>query len=241
MFDIGKGANEITTEDLEAIFGDNSPATPPEEEQQLQAESKSEEKDVTQTKAFANRLRESTEKARAEEREKLAKELGYSSYDDMSKKREQKVLEDKGYDAEQLQPIIDELVKQRIDNDPRMKELEKYREQEIKEFGKRELAEITKLTNGQITTFEQLPKDVLDLWQKKGSLKSAFLELKGEELILNNRREQSKGSTDHLKGLNGSTAQDTGKRSLTSEERQMWKYFNPQMTDEELNKITVDK
>ena len=80
MFNIGNGANEITTEDLEAIFGDNSPATPPEEEQQPQAESKSEEKDVTQTKAFANRLRESTEKARAEEREKLAKAI-YKQYE----------------------------------------------------------------------------------------------------------------------------------------------------------------
>ena len=165
--------------------------------------------------------------------------MGFNSYDDLQKSRENKVLEEKGLDPEQASEAIDELVKKRIENDPRIKELEEFRKQRVKEFGERELAEISKLTGGEITKFSQLSKEVIDLWTKKGSLKSAFMELEGEKLINKIRSEQSKGTTSHLSNPSGSVSSGS-KRLLTEKEKQIWRQFNPRMTEEELNKITVD-
>lgn len=243
---IEKGANEFTVAELEQLFDDEfEQATPPAgEETDAQTDKgeveKSTETNVETTKAFAKRLKESTDKVRIEEREAIAKSFGYESYDQMAKERETKKLEEKGIDPEQASEVIDELVKQRIESDPRIKELEEYRKQRVKEFGEKELAEIKKLTNGEITSLAQLPKEVIDLWKSKGSLKSAYLELEGEKLINKMRSEQSKGSTGHLQNLSGNASPLNNKRPLTDKEKRVWKQFNPHMTEEELNKITVD-
>ena len=143
------GANEFTIEELEALFNDeNETDTPTSTEtntdvQDGNNESVTEEtksNNVENTKAFATRLKASTEKARKEERESIAKSFGYESYDAMVKARERKTYEDKGLDPDEVSPIVDELLKQRLNDDPRMKELEEYRNKQILEFGKRELA-----------------------------------------------------------------------------------------------------
>lgn len=243
------GANELSLDELDKLFSDELEQEPPladnTDSQDNTTENKSEQptdevKSIDKTQAFARRLKESTEKARQEERDSIAKSLGYDSYDDLQKQREKKMLEDKGFDPEEISPVVDEIVKKRMDNDPRIKELEKLRQKQIEEFGKKELAEITKLTEGEITSLAQLPKEVIDLWKKKGSLKSAYLELEGERLINKFKGEQSKGSTSHLKNPSGNSTVIKNKRLLTAEEKQVWKFFNPDMTDEQLNKQTVD-
>lgn len=237
------GVNEFTAAELEELFSDDiqSESQQAKEETNPQQDAKEEtvSTEIDKTKAFAKRLKESTDKARHEEREEIAKSLGYTSYDELIKSRENKVLEDKGLDPTQASEAIDELVKQRLESDPRIKELEEFRKQRVKEFGEKELAEISKLTNGEITKFNQLSKEVIDLWTKKGSLKAAYLELEGEKLITKIRSEQSKGSTAHLISPSG-TKSDTTKRLLNADEKKVWRQFNPRMTEEELNKITVD-
>lgn len=224
-------------EELEALFNDDlSQDTPPANDGTVSNSS-----DVSQTKAFAKRLAEEKAKVVNEERENIAKSLGFNSYEELQKSRERKVYEDKGLDPDEISPIVEELVKKRLDDDPRMKELAQFKAKQVEEFGKKELAEITKLTAGEVTSFEQIPQDVMDLWKKKGSLKAAYLELKGEELILKARSAQSKGSTSHLTNPSGRVAPDNGIRPLTEQEKQLWKLFNPNMTDEELNKKTVSK
>lgn len=240
------GVNEFTAAELDQLFSDEfEQETPPagkETEGQTNTESdgKSAETEVDKTKAFAKRLKESTDKARTEEREAIAKSLGYNSYDELQKSRETKILEDKGLDPDIASAAIDELVKRRIESDPRIKELEQYRKQRVKEFGEKELAEITKLTGGEITSLAQLPKEVIDLWKQKGSLKSAYLEIEGEKRIIKLQSEQSKGSTGHLQNPAGSTPPPVTRRPLTEQEKRVWKQFNPHMTDDELNKMTVD-
>ena len=235
---IEQGANVFTDSELEAILnGEKQQETPP-----ASTEEQPQEQDVTKTKAFANRLKESTDKARREEREAIAKELGYASYQEMQTKRQNKIFEDQGLDPDQVSPIVEKLVQERMENDPRIKELEKYREAQIQEFGRKELAEITKLTNGEVTTFEQIPKDVLDLWKQNGSLKASYLQLHGEELVLKARSEQNKGGTNHLKSPSGNTGNPDApaKRALTDKEKRLYKMFNPSVTDEEINKKLVD-
>lgn len=242
------GANEFTAAELDLLFSDEFEQTTPAANEETEGQKsednsetdKKEETKVDTTKVFAKRLKESTDKARREERDAIAKSLGYESYEALQKSRETKILEDKGLDPDAVSPAIEEIIKKRLDEDPRMVELAEYRKKQVEEFGKKELAEITKLTDGEITSLAQLPKEVIDLWKKKGSLKSAFMELEGEKLITKIRSGQSKGSTSHLQTPSGTTPPQTNKRPLTDAEKKAYKFFNPNMSDEELNKLTYD-
>lgn len=241
MFLEENGANDATLKELEDLFEvDDEQETPPVDDTNP-SPSDNGNTDVSQTKAFAKRLAEEKAKVVNEERENIAKSLGYNSFDELQKAREKRLYDEKGLDHEEISPLVDELVEQKLNSDPRMKELEQFRAKQVEEFGKKELAEITKLTDGEITKLEQIPSEVIDLWKKKGSLKAAYLELKGEELILKARSGQSKGSTSHLNQPSGSNGNSGSKRHLTAEEKRMWRLFNPSLTDEELNKKLVDK
>lgn len=232
---------DLTLEEIERIFNEGevddeqppaSADTDPQEETPPPEPQKTEEdKKKDETRAFSKRLNE--------EREKIAKQLGFNSYQELMKKNEEKLFTDKGLDPEEVAPIVDELVEKRLKEDPRFKELERLREKEIEEFGKRELAEVTKLTNGEITSINQLPKDVLEEWKKTGSLKTAFLAKRGEEYILKARANSSKGTTTHLQSAQGSPQPSTNTRPLTAEEKAAWRVFFPNITDEELNKKTM--
>lgn len=248
MPDIEKGDNDFTAEELEQLFGDkDEESSPSPNEETIETNVNNEEKpaektsNIDTTKAFAKRLKESTDKARLEEREAIAKSLGYASYDEMRKNQEKKIVEDKGYDFDEISPMIEKIVTSRINSDPRLAELEELRQQKINDFGKKELAEITKLTDGEITSFDQLPQQVIDNWKKNGSLKSAYLEVEGENLITKIKSKNSKGSTNHLKDMSESSTIQSNKRLLTNEEKNLYKFFNPSMNDEELNKMLVDK
>lgn len=239
------GVNEFTMAELDSLFNsefeqETPPANEGTESQTSDNTTENKTEDVDTTKAFAKRLKESTDKVRLEEREAIAKSLGYESYEALQKSRETKIIEDKGLDPNEVSPVIEELVKKRLDEDPRMKELTELRKKQIEEFGKRELAEITKLTNGEVTSLSQLPKEVIDAWKTKGSLKAAYMEIEGEKLINKIRSEQSKGSTNHMNSINGSTPEQSNQRPLTDEEKKYWKFFNPKITDEELNKKRVN-
>lgn len=210
----------------------DSPATQPVEET-------NDSDNIENTKAFAKRLNERTTKAVSEERETIAKMMGFESYDQMVKSKEKKYIEDKGFDPEEVSPIVDKLVQDRLNNDPRMKELEKFRAKEVEEFGKRELSEITKLTGGEITSLAQLPKEVIELWKQTGSLKKAYLQIEGENLITKMRSEQSRGSTSHLANPSGNGKSGDGKRHLTEAEKQAWRVFKPGISEDELNQKLV--
>lgn len=248
------GANEFTLDMLERFLEGDEDATPASNNEGAQQSGATEpaagkepeadkSSDVTQTQAFANRLKEATTKARNEERDSIAKELGYESYADMQKKREADLLESKGLDPKEVSPIVDELVNKRIAEDPRFKELDTIREQRVKEWAEKELNELSTLTDGRVKTLADVPKAVIDRWKQTGSLKSAYMELEGENLIRSMRAVSngaaSRGTTQHLSSPSGSPNNvHTETRPLTDKEKAVYKLFNPDVTDEELSKKT---
>lgn len=254
-----QGANEFTMEDIENFLNGDWAATPaaddnessPEVTPDVSAdtgnETPADKPPVTETQAFAHRLKEATNKARNEERESIAKSLGYESYADMQAKREAEMLRNRGFDPEEVSPIVDEIVKQRLAEDPRMQELDGYKQERMNAWAKKELAELNELTDGKIVTMADVPADVLELWKTKGSLKKAYLELHGEELIRQTRTSvvsgQSRGSTSHMNSPQGTPppAGGANKRPFTAEEKAVYKMFNPDVTDEQLNKMYKDK
>lgn len=237
------GANDLTMEELSELFNDEGEqATPPAETQTAHRETPPAEKDdVTKTQVFAHRLKEEKEKAKKEAKDEIAAALGYESFEALQKSRENKLLEDKGLDPEQVSPIVDELVQKRLDSDPRMQELAELKRRQMQEFAERELSEVNKLAGTQYNSIEELPKDVIESWRKTGNLKQSYIALHGEELILKARSTASKGSTAHLQSPQGSSAAgQTNKRPLTEEEKSVWRLFNPGISEEELNKKTAD-
>jgi hypothetical protein len=254
-----QGANEFTMEDIENFLSGDWAATPAADDNESSPEvtpdvstdagneTPAEKPPVTETQAFAHRLKEATNKARNEERESIAKSLGYESYADMQAKREAEMLRNKGFDPEEVSPIVDEIVKQRLAEDPRMQELDGYKQERMNAWAKKELAELNELTDGKIATMADIPADVLELWKTKGSLKKAYLELHGEELIRQTRTSvvsgQSRGSTSHMNSPQGTPppAGGANKRPFTAEEKAVYKMFNPDVTDEQLNKMYKDK
>ena len=243
MFNTSSGANEISIKDIEAFLNDDGADTPAADETETPpATQPDSHESIERTKAFANRLKDATTKARIEERENIAKSLGFESFTEMQKKKEAKLLEEKGLDPEEVAPVVEELLQKRLAEDPRLKELEEFRQKKVEEWAKQELADITALTGGKISKIEQLPKPVVELWKQKGSLKAAYLELEGEKLIREMQASiasgQSKGSTGHLNSPQGTPpSQQTGKRPMTAREKEIYKLFNPNVTDEQLSKI----
>ena len=257
-FGFNKGANEISIKDIEDFLNGDGAVTPAAEEPAAQTSGGTEENPpaaqpgegseepvVTETQAFARRLREATGKARNDERESIAKSFGYASYADMVKAREADMLKDKGLDPEDISPVVEQLVEQRIAADSRLQELEAYRQERVAAWAKQELADLKTLTGGKIASLEDVPKDVLEEWKSEGSLKKAYLKLHGETLISEIRTagvsEQSRGSTGHLASPAGApAASDKSKRPLTEEERRVYRLFNPGVSEEQLSKMTKD-
>lgn len=245
-----RDANEITIKDIEEFLNSDGSATSTEKQEETPSveepnDSKNNEPTkVTETQAFAHRLKSATEKARLEERNNIAKALGYESYEALQKSREEELLKSKGLDPEEVNPIVNELLEKRLKDDPRLQELEGYRQQKMQEWAKKELAELKELTGGEISKMEDVPKDVLELWKTKGSLKAAYLELQGDALIKKIRSgiegEQSRGSTGHLQSPKGAPAPAPTQevRPFTEQEKKIYRLFNPEVTDEELSKMT---
>lgn len=220
--------------ELEAIFSEMEQETPTASSNGQSQEDNS----VENTKAFAQRLKERTDKAVAEERDNIAKEFGYQSWADYQAKKDNKLLEEKGLDPAEVSPVVEEIVKRRMDSDPRLKELEAYRAQNARSFAEKELKQLSELTGETYTSLDQIPKDVIEDWKQSGSLKSSYMKLHGEEALRKMRSRVSGNDTQHLQSANGVPVQPSGERPLTDEEKQTYRFFNPKVTDEELNKMT---
>lgn len=237
------GANDLTEKELEELFGkEDEQATPPAQEGAPQeTPPASEPEDVTKTQTFARRLKEEKEKARKEARDEIAAALGYESYEALQKSKENKLLEDKGLDPEQVSPIVDELVQKRLKEDPRMQELEMLKQKQIEDFATKQLEDVNKLAGTSYKSIDELPSDVIEDWRKSGNLKKSYIALHGEELIVKARSSASKGTTAHMQTPAGTTAPSTSnKRPLTDEEKAVWRLFNPGISEDELNKKTAD-
>lgn len=255
------GANEITIKDIENFLNgevaatptaqndEGSPATQPDTsntEGGTEGTPAVETTPVTETQAFAHRLKEATSRARNEERESIAKSLGYESFADMQAKRQAQMLEEKGLNPEDVSPVVEQLVQERLANDPRMQELEGYRQERVNEWAKKELAELSELTGGKVTKLSDVPKDVIELWKTKGSLKAAYIELNGEKLIREMQtgiaNEQNRSTTGHLNSPQGTPALATNstRRPFTEQEKNVYRLFNPGVTEEQLSKMTKE-
>jgi hypothetical protein len=239
--------------ELEALIADEPQATPPAKPAEAgnapsgttPPQDSQELKGKEGAQVMAARIREATEKARIEEREALAKADGFTSYADRLKASQEKALKDQGLDPETVKPIFDKMYEQKMSEDPRVKELERLKAQEIEKFGQQQLAELSKELGREIKP-DELDQKVLDLWKEKGDLTGAYMFYHGRTVArgaaLSATSAQSKGSTAHLASPQGGAPQsDDGTRPLTAAEKVHFREINPSYTDEELSKKRIKK
>lgn len=257
MANLEKGVKDTSMADLEALLNIDEDETPPSQnEDATPAATPAATDPVTQedpkpakeseTQAFARRLKESTEKARTEEREALAKRLGKTSYDELLKETESKAWEAKGLDPEAAKEVFEKMYEERIQADPRFKELDEYRASKAKEWGEAQMLELSKLTGGKVTKLDQLDAATLERGQKEGSFVSAYMAIHGakllEEVRLNGIAKQQQNTTEHLANSTGKQP-DTTLREPSPEERKILAQFaqySPDM-EKDLDKIKYNK
>lgn len=188
------------------------------------------------TEAVSKRINEVRAKTEAETRDSMAKELGYESYAALQKSKEKSLLQENGLDEEQIENVVNKLVENRLANDPRMAKLNEIEEKEKREFVTSQLEEINKLTGANYKDVSELSKDTLDLWEKTGNLKQAFLATEGENLLIKRNSEMSKGSTLHQVSSGNYPKSDKKTRKLTDEEKDIYRMvFRGEISDDELN------
>ena len=227
--------NETLDIDIDDLFKD------PEESSPTEQEEKPTSNNEDMTKAVSDRINTVKKNTVSETEARIAKELGFDSYEDLRKANEKKLLKDAGYDEndEKLGEIVNKLVEARLNNDPRIKKVEAYEEDEKTKFVKSQLEEINEITGGKFTSIDELPQETRDLWGKIGNLKQAYLATQGADLLIKAKAAKSNGTLDHLaNGGSGSSGAKT--RALTESEKDIYRMVMPEITDEELSKIRKD-
>lgn len=185
------------------------------------------------TAAVSKRINEVRSKTEAKVKDEIAKELGFENYDAMQKAKENKTITEAGFNPEDIEKLIGPMLEKRLANDPRMVELQSFKERERQELVKSELAKIEALTGLKIAEAD-LPQETLDLVAKGVPLSKAYLATNSDKIIAAG----TKGSTEHMASGTGSGG--VKHRGLTQSEKALYRQIYPDITDEELSKKLID-
>lgn len=214
---------DLNIDDLFKDLEDEKPQDQPKEET---AADKNKDGANEMTKSVSKRINEVKAATEKETRDAMAKELGFKNYEDFAKAKEKEMLKNAGVDDEELAPVIQKLVDQRFAEDPRFKRLEEIEANEKARFVKEQLKEINKFAGTTYKDVDELPKDVLGMWEKTGNLKQAYLAIQGETLINRNVASKQNGSLAHLANP-GEVGTGNNVRLLTDKEKAIYQMVDP--------------
>lgn len=189
------------------------------------------------TKQYSERLKKDREKIRSEERENLAKQLGYDSYEKLRDAHVENSLLDKGLDPDTVKPLLKDLMK----NDPEYLEAMRFKaEKEELEKNMWATDQIKKLNDKfglSLQSVSDLDEDTVKLWNNGVNLEKAYAVNHYEEIEkskLRKRKEQDSGK-NHLKSVEGNGA-ETDEIVVTDDIYRQFKAFNPDVTRDEVKK-----
>jgi len=194
----------------------------------------------TRTKAFSKRLKEEKEKIKKEisreERNNIAKTLGYDNYEQLSNSLIDKELIDKGYEPEDIKPFLEKIVKQH----PEYKKLQEFKEeQERKEAERWSNDQLNNLNNKYGTDFksiDDLDEETIRLFNNGVALDKAFA-VNNYEYVEKQAYKKLKrnGGKDHLKEVGGNSPSTKAIPKANNDDLKLFKRFNPDATEEEIN------
>lgn len=232
----GHESDDVLNINIDDLFKDPEESQP--QEDTSNSDTKSNEPSEM-TKRMTDRINDVRRKTETETQEKIAKDLGYSSYAEMQKDKEHSLIKDYGYDPDDIEKLVEPLLEKRLANDPRFRKLEELERKEQDDYIKAQLTKINKLSDKKFTTVDELPEETIALWGKGVDLSKAYLATAGEELLSKKAIVADKGTLSHLAEGGNSKPAITKSRLMTEEEKNFYKAINPYITDEELAKKTV--
>lgn len=191
---------------------------------------------VDQTKAFAKRLKEEVEKARADEREKIAQSYGYESWDSYNRSQTDSKLLDNGLDPETVRPVLEDIIK----SDPKYLEGIKYKEEkeklESEIWAKQEIDRLNSKFKTKLKDVSDLDERTVNLWNNGMSLEQAYISQHFDEIqknIIESTKTSIGSGKDHLSNVSGSSSTG-GTREISRDELRIFKNINPDMSDEDI-------
>ncbi len=214
-----KTKGEIIDIDIDALFDDEA-GTPPVDKNEM-------------TERMTKRINQVKLKTETEVKNNIAKDLGYDSYEAMQNDKDKRKIIEAGYNPEDIEQIINPLVEKRIASDPRIAKLQEYEQRDKQHYINNQLKEIEKLTGLKVSE-KDLPKETLDLWNKGVDLSKAYLATNPDKLKIN----VVKGTTTHL--ATGTGNGKVNRRSLSQSEKDLYRSINSDISEEELNKLTIE-
>lgn len=198
-----------------------------EEEQETVEQPTSPVEQVDQTKAFAKRLKEETEKVRLAERENIAKSFGYSSWSEYADAQTNNKLLDKGLDPDSVRPVLKDLIRE----DPDYQEAMKYKaEKEALEkelFATNSIKALNDKFGTAYSSVDDLDPETIKMWNEGTPLEKAFAANNWETIRDAAVRKASvpkDNGKSHLKQVNGSS-QPNNTREISKEELGMFNSF----------------
>ena len=182
---------------------------------------------VDQTKAFAKRLKEETEKVRLAERENIAHSFGYNSWSEYADAQTNNKLLDKGLDPDSVRPVLKDLIKE----DPDYQEAMKYKaEKEALEkelFATNSIKALNDKFGTAYSSVNELDPDTVKMWNEGTPLEKAFAANNWETIrdaAVKKASVPKDNGKSHLKQVTGSS-QTNNTREIGKDELNVFKMF----------------
>ena len=182
---------------------------------------------VDQTKAFAKRLKEETEKVRLAERENIAKSFGYASWSEYANAQTNNKLLDNGLDPDAVRPLLQDIIK----GDPEYQEAMKYKaEKEALEkelFATNSIKALNETFGTAYSSIDELDPETIRLWNAGTPLANAYAAVNWESIrdaAVKKASIPRDTGKSHLKQVTGST-QPSKTREITKEELSAFNMF----------------
>lgn len=199
------------------------------------------EDDIDQTKAYSERLKKDRAKIQQETLDNLARDLGYDNNADMMEHMRTQELIKAGIDPDVIRPII----KDYVQKDPEYleaKRLLKEREQTEKDaWAKQEIERVNKKFGTEFASVDDLPKNVVDLWNKGVSLEKAYVAENVDAVIEKERKKVSITGKEHLAPSPTTGKNVEGVVNATPEQMLAFKRINPDATEEQIKNYLAKK
>jgi hypothetical protein len=188
---------------------------------------------ITETQAFAKRLKEEKAKAKKEALEDLAQSFGYSTYDEYLKAQTDTKLIDKGFDPDKVRPVIEDL----IQKDPRyiaaIQKAQEYEALEKELFAKNSIETLNATFGTNYKSINELDPETIRMWNEGTPIEKAFAANNYDKIRELTLKTVKNASKDHLKDVAGNNIK-TETRIPTDTEIKMFKILNPGITDEQI-------
>lgn len=187
-------------------------------------------------KAYAERLNRDRERIRSEERERIAQDFGYTSWDEYREAQTNSKLLDNGLDPETVRPVLKDIIK----SDPDYIEAMEYKKREealkAREWGEGEVRKLNSKFGTTFNSIDELDEETVKLFNNGMSLEKAYVSQHYDELEEKAiKKAKIDTGKEHLKKDEGTPSTETVKKvEVTDAEFRKFKSINPYATDEEI-------